>query len=216
MKINEVEALAGITKKNIRFYEEQGLLSPRRNAENGYRDYGEEEVRVLRQIKLMRKLGVPIEEIRRMIAGSYTVGDCMRRHLVFLERDQRNLEQSMILCRKLQNMDVPMESLDAEEILTEMEEMEKGGASFQDKQTQDVRVRYVAPILITVLFVGLLIGVIFLILWAYAASPEEAPPMGFLWFVIAVCVGVGAGVIMALTKRIQEIGKGEIDDARLY
>ena len=28
MKINEVEAQVGITKKNIRFYEEQGLLSP--------------------------------------------------------------------------------------------------------------------------------------------------------------------------------------------
>ena len=35
LKINEVEALVGITKKNIRFYEEQGLLSPRRNSENG-------------------------------------------------------------------------------------------------------------------------------------------------------------------------------------
>ena len=46
MKINEVEAQVGITKKNIRFYEEQGLLSPRRNSENGYRDYGEEEVKI--------------------------------------------------------------------------------------------------------------------------------------------------------------------------
>ena len=45
MKINEVEALAGITKKNIRFYEEQGLLNPRRNPENGYRDYGDEGYR---------------------------------------------------------------------------------------------------------------------------------------------------------------------------
>ena len=44
LKINEVEALVGITKKNIRFYEEKGLLSPSRNSDNGYRDYGEEEV----------------------------------------------------------------------------------------------------------------------------------------------------------------------------
>ena len=73
MKINEVEALVGITKKNIRFYEEQGLLSPRRNSENGYRDYGQEEVDTLRQIKLLRKLGVPLEEIRRMQAGRITV-----------------------------------------------------------------------------------------------------------------------------------------------
>ena len=57
LKINEVEALVGITKKNIRFYEAEGLLCPRRNSENGYRDYGEAEVEVLRRIKLMRKLG---------------------------------------------------------------------------------------------------------------------------------------------------------------
>ena len=94
MKINEVEALVGITKKNIRFYEEQGLLAPKRNSENGYRDYGEAEVTVLRQIKLMRKLGVPLEEIRRMQSGG-TVADGMRRHLVTLERERSDLEQAM-------------------------------------------------------------------------------------------------------------------------
>ena len=72
MKINEVEARAGITKKNIRFYEEQGLLSPRRNPENGYRDYGEEEVQILRRIRVLRKLGLPIEEIRRMQSGAWS------------------------------------------------------------------------------------------------------------------------------------------------
>ena len=60
LKINEVEALVGITKKNIRFYEAEGLLTPRRNSENGYRDYGDEDVAVLRRIKLMRKLGLPL------------------------------------------------------------------------------------------------------------------------------------------------------------
>ena len=43
MKIQQVEELVGISKKNIRFYEEQGLLSPGR-AENGYREYGREDV----------------------------------------------------------------------------------------------------------------------------------------------------------------------------
>ena len=60
MKINEVEALVGITKKNIRFYEEKGLLTPRRNSENGYREYEARDVEQLRQIKLLRKLGVPL------------------------------------------------------------------------------------------------------------------------------------------------------------
>ena len=71
MKINEVEALVGITKKNIRFYEEQGLLSPKRNSENSYRDYADEEVQTLQRIKLMRKLGVPIYRLRsRAVPGS--------------------------------------------------------------------------------------------------------------------------------------------------
>ena len=37
MKIKQVEELVGITRKNIRFYEDQGLLNVER-AENGYRE----------------------------------------------------------------------------------------------------------------------------------------------------------------------------------
>ena len=33
MRIQEVEPLTGITKKNIRFYEQEGLLHPRRLSE---------------------------------------------------------------------------------------------------------------------------------------------------------------------------------------
>ena len=73
MKINEVEALVGITKKNIRFYEAEGLVAPRRNSDNGYRDYGEADVTALRQIKLLRKLGLPLEEIRALRSGRITV-----------------------------------------------------------------------------------------------------------------------------------------------
>ena len=143
MKINEVETLAGISKKNIRFYEEQGLLSPRRNSENGYRDYGEAEVDVLRRIKLLRKLGVSIEDIRRMLSGEHTVADGMRRHLVTLERERRNLELSAELCRELQNEDRPLTELDAAVLLERMDVLERGGAVFRDKQKNDTRQRYI-------------------------------------------------------------------------
>ena len=103
MKINEVEQRIGITKKNIRFYEDQGLLSPRRNKENGYREYSEEDVRTLEQIKLLRKLGLPLEEIRLMQSGKSTVADSMRRHLVTLEREMENLTQSEALCSRLRS-----------------------------------------------------------------------------------------------------------------
>ena len=131
LKINEVEALVGITKKNIRFYEEKGLLCPVRNSENGYRDYGQAEVEELRRIKLLRKLGLPIEEIRRMQEGKQTVGDGMRRHLVTLERDRQNIDEAVRLCRLLQEREIPLGELDAEDVLAEMERLEQSGASFQ-------------------------------------------------------------------------------------
>ena len=216
MKINEVEGLVGITKKNIRFYEEQGLLSPKRNTENSYREYGEEEVQILRRIKLLRKLGIPIEEIRQMFTGTHTVADGMRRHLISLERERRNLDQSITLCQELQAMDIPVNTLDTESVLARMAEMERGGTTFQDKQQEDIRIRYVAPVMITVFMVLLMSGMIALMLWGYRVSPEEAPPIWFLWSTIAVLASVGGGVVLALMQRIREIGKGEIDDAKRY
>ena len=133
MKINEVESLVGITKKNIRFYEEKGLLSPGRNSENGYRDYGQSEVDALRRIKLLRKLGVPIEEIRRMQQGTQTVGDGMRRHLVTLERERQNLEEAVKLCELLKERTEPLSELDAQSVLEEMEKLEQTGTTFQNK-----------------------------------------------------------------------------------
>ncbi len=205
MKINEVEALVGITKKNIRFYEEKGLLSPSRNSENGYRDYGEGEVAVLRRIKLLRKLGVPIEEIRRM-----------RRHLVTLERERRNLEEAARLCELLRDREVPLAELDAQGVLEEMERLEQSGAAFQDKQRQDVRIRYVAPVAISAVAVVLLAGLIWLMLWAFLAAPVEAPPLPLAVVFMAVPLLLIAGVLLALFQRIKEIEKGEVDDARNY
>lgn len=216
MKINEVEALAGIAKKNIRFYEEQGLISPRRNPENGYRDYGEEDVLVLRRIRLLRKLDVPIDEIRLMLSGSHTVGDGMRRHLISLERQQRNLQQAMELCQELAYQDIPISQLDTESLLTRMETLEQAGTSFHDVAAQDIRTRYIAPVVVTAVVVTFMTALSGLLLWALTISPEDAPPIWFVLVVIGFFAAVGVGCVAALTQRIREIQKGEIDDAKKY
>ena len=216
MKINEVEALVGITKKNIRFYEEKGLLSPSRNSENGYRDYGEPEVAVLRRIKLMRKLGVPIEEIRRMQAGAQTVGAGMRRHHITLERERQNLEESVRLCELLKERPEPLGELDAESVLAEMEKLEQSGTTFQNKQRQDIRIRYVAPIVISTVLVAVLAVTMGLMIWGYAQNPVNAPPLAVILIVAAMPGLMICGILFALFQRIAEIGKGEIDDAKKY
>ena len=216
MKINEVEALVGITRKNIRFYEAEGLLTPRRNSENGYRDYGDAEVRILLQIKLLRKLGVPLEEIRKMQSGVHTVGDGMRRHLITLERDRDNLDQAIRLCAGLTDRQERLDDLDAGSILKEMEVMEQGGATFQNKQRRDVRIRYVAPVAITTVMVLLMGGFAGLLLWIIAMGVEDAPPVLMLLILALIPLVVIGGVVLALVQRIREIGKGEIDDAKNY
>lgn len=217
MKINEVEAQVGITKKNIRFYEEQGLLSPRRNSENGYRDYGQEEVDILRQIKLMRKLGLPLEDIRQMQAGASTVADGMRRHLVTLEREKENLEQSMVLCRRLTQCTGKLQSLDAEALLDEMSQLEEQGATFQDKQTKDTKPRrYIgafAAAAVMTAFLSMIIGVL---VWAYLTDSADAPPLPLVVLFILGLTTAILMVLLALWQRVREISKGEIDDAKNY
>lgn len=216
VKINEVEALVGITRKNIRFYESEGLLAPRRNAENGYRDYGEAEVEVLKRIKLLRKLGVPLEEIRQMQGGAHTVGDGMRRHLISLERERENLEQAIRLCTRLTGCQERLCDLDAGAVLEEMEVMEQAGTTFQDKQRQDYRIRYIAPVAITLLTVLLMGGMAGLLLLASLVDAPDAPPVWVMLVFSAIPLLVIAGVVFSLVQRIQEIRKGEEDDAKNY
>ena len=217
LKINEVESLVGITRKNIRFYEAEGLLSPRRNSQNGYRDYGNAEVEALRRIKLLRKLGVPLEEIRQMQQGVHTVGDGMRRHLITLERERKNIESSLRLCAGLTDRQEPLEELDAQALLDEMAQLEREGTTFMNKQKQDTkRRRYVAPVLAAILMAVLMAGLNWLFLWAFAVDPAGAPPLPVLALLVAIPVAVVVGVIIALVQRIREIEQGEEDDAKRY
>ena len=216
MKINEVEALVGITRKNIRFYEAEGLLSPRRNSQNGYRDYGEAEVEVLRRIKLLRKLGLPLEEIRQMQRGAHTVGDGMRRHLISLERERRNLEHSMELCRSLKDREQLLDDLETDALLEQMEMMEREGTTFLNRQREDTkRVQYAAPVVVTILTILLMGGLIALMLYGFALE-EDPVPMPLVVVLVAIPVVVIFGVLLAVIQRFHEIEKGEADDAKQY
>lgn len=216
MKINEVEALVGLSKKSIRFYEEEGLLNPKRNSENGYRNYSETDVEALLKIKALRKLGLPLEEIRSLQQGRLTVSDAMHRHRITLEREAENLRQAQILCSRLEDNGITLDALNAQDILSEMQRMEQEGTTFMNKQKHDMRRRYIAPVVWAVVMVLLMAGFIWLFLWAVEADPMGAPPLPLLLLLIAMPAAVILGVGIALYQRIREIGKREVDDARKY
>lgn len=216
MKINQVEQLVGITKGNIRFYEKEGLLSPGRNSENGYRDYSEADVVWLKKVKLLRMLDVPIEEILRLKAGELTLEDAMGRHMIQLERRQTSLAAMQDLCSQLKDSRCRLDSLDADEVLSRMQEKEQEGTKFMNVKRQDKAVRYVAPVVAAAVMLVLMGGLLTLMIWGFRVAPEEAPPLWLAIILAAIPVAVILGVLLALIQRLKQIRGGEEDAASKY
>ena len=63
---NEIQKLTGLTRKSIEYYEERGLICPKKS-ENGYRDYSERDIQILNKISLYRKVGLSITEIENVL-----------------------------------------------------------------------------------------------------------------------------------------------------
>jgi len=66
--INKLAKMAGVSTRTLRFYDECGLLPPRRISSNGYRVYGQPEIDRLQQILFYRELGVELAEIGRILS----------------------------------------------------------------------------------------------------------------------------------------------------
>lgn len=70
MRIGELAERAGTSTRTLRYYESRGLL-PARRAGNGYRTYDEDDLRLLRQIRMLQDFGFELEETRPFV-------DCLR------------------------------------------------------------------------------------------------------------------------------------------
>ncbi|MBD2764764.1 heavy metal-responsive transcriptional regulator [Kocuria sp. cx-455] len=67
MRIGELAAETGTTTKTLRFYEEQGLLSPTDRTPAGYRDYTPEAVARIDFIHRGRAAGLTLAQIRQIV-----------------------------------------------------------------------------------------------------------------------------------------------------
>lgn len=65
--VQQLARLAGVSARTLRYYDQIGLLCPRRVASSGYRIYGKREVDLLQQILFYRELELPLEEIRSIL-----------------------------------------------------------------------------------------------------------------------------------------------------
>ena len=112
MTIKEIEARSGMTRANVRFYESEGLLRPERK-ENGYREYSEDDLATLLRIRLLRSLGVSLEDIRALQSGEAALPDTLQRQLDALLAEQKSVERSQKVCREMLDDGAEYATLDA-------------------------------------------------------------------------------------------------------
>lgn len=88
----EVQEKAGLTRKAIEYYEERDFVKPRK-AKNGYREYSEEDLKILKEVSRLRKAGLSISEIEEvLILGMNSLATVLRRKEYQLEMSHRKKE----------------------------------------------------------------------------------------------------------------------------
>lgn len=101
MTIKELEERTGMTRANIRYYEQEGLLAPARK-ENGYRSYSEEDCEDLLKIKLLRQLQFSLQEIRDLQDGTLSLTQAMEGRSAVLEGESSALLSARDVCRTIE------------------------------------------------------------------------------------------------------------------
>ncbi len=114
--IQKLAALSGVTTRTLRYYDQIGLLKPLRISSSGYRIYGPEQVDRLQHILFFRELGLPLEEIDRILSQP----DYDRRQALESHRQA-------LLARR-QQLDVLIENL------TKTIEQEEGKRKMSDRE----------------------------------------------------------------------------------
>ena len=120
MTSKEMEARSGVPRANIRYYEAEGLLAPARSG-NGYRDYSEEDLRTLEKIKLLRRLGVTIEELRALRDGKADLAAVLDRRLAEVGGEQAALGRVERVCGDLRRTGATFTGLDPGRYLADLD-----------------------------------------------------------------------------------------------
>ncbi len=131
MNAKQTEALTGISRRNLRFYEEQGLICPERNPENDYRDYSQGDIETLRLIRALRMLDTPLEDIAAYLHHEITLAVLSAQQEARLKQRKQEVELSLRFCQQLRNTpQLDGESID--QLLRQMDQPQVKERLFDD------------------------------------------------------------------------------------
>ncbi|MGM9606960.1 MAG: MerR family transcriptional regulator [Oscillospiraceae bacterium] len=138
--IREMEQRSGLDRTNIRFYEREGLLEPARRA-NGYRDYSEDDLRLLLKIKLLRRLGFSLESIRALRKGETAMGEELERRLDALRTQRQEENAAEQVCTAMKADGAAFHTLDTQRYLRTYDRAAQAGEEACPPVPESDRVR---------------------------------------------------------------------------
>ena len=95
-RASEFAALTGVTVRTLHHYDRAGLLKPSVRTGAGYRLYGAREFARLQQILTLKFIGLPLEEIRGLLARrALDLGETLRLQREALTEKRRQLEMAL-------------------------------------------------------------------------------------------------------------------------
>ena len=214
MLIQEVEHQVGLSKKSIRFYEENGLLTPVRDAKNDYRQYSDEDIQKLKVIKFLRELGVSIRELRMLNNKEISLDEVLEERIKKIDEEKKNYEQVKNMCLEIIQKHESYESLDINEKFEQISILNKGGFTLRNIKTNK-RKKIMGAIISSLLFSLIFLLVVGVITYFEFFSGEPIPIFVYLFLIIIFLLPVMA-VLYNLVIRIKEILGGEEDEASKY
>lgn len=91
--IQQLAGLAGISTRTLRYYDEIGLITPKRAGSSGYRTYGENEVDALQQVLFFKEMGFELDVIKKIMSEpSFNRLEAMRQHLEKLQKQEQRIQ----------------------------------------------------------------------------------------------------------------------------
>ena len=214
MLISDVENIVGLSKKSIRFYEENGLLSPRRKEENGYRIYTDEDIYKLKVIKFLRELDVPIKEIYQLNNNELSLSDCLKERIQKISAVEEKYLTIKKLCEEIIDAKIEFNEIKIDKYFQNVRVLNKEGFTMQNTKSNKKK-QILGAVLSSLIFNAIFIIILVVLCYFQFTLDENCPWLIFILIVFIFGLLI-FGIFYNLIVRIKEILGGEEDEASKY
>lgn len=139
--VNKLSKMSGISARTLRYYDEIGLLKPKRVASSGYRIYSQNEVDRLQQILFYRELDFPLDKIQKIMSvPDFDREKAFQNHLAELNKKRERLDTL------IKNVTKSITAMKGETIMNDNEKFEGFKQSLinenEQKYGEEIRKKY--------------------------------------------------------------------------